>query len=1097
MDNEPIAPLLFHDAVQLIPKNHLVLQVIKNDVSYKNVPFIGMLKSNIFQLLFLQPYMFLRLLILEQFTNSCKILFNGLFCKDANVNHPWQIWILNRQGALVKIETEHSLTSWPKLDRFKKRQYNEQQNLCVLLGLDCFESDPVDFNSTVAFLSKHNKLDFASIIYLFAYNAKTGGEMWNEPKLPAVYIEAFTTHKYQLGFRLKKFKVLKSKNKPVENDANKMPILEPSITQANRSSAVSVKLLGLNLAFDLACTSLEQLKKLSFELGKCAAAMWMEYDSSFNARYVTVSALNHFYQTEIIDETSWNKVFNLLFKIRDTVAQQKQKVLNPLLTHLNSVDQSVNSPYSTCVKQLTHTIQHLDVVLFSNDDTCIHAIKFQFATFLKEADKKCKSIYLNTNAKNTLTMLKTTQMTFTNLNIYFSQDAVFNSNLPTPVIYNHIKLLKNQPKTKLSTVLSLCKQRGKEIAPQLQSCFTTIGQFFINHFELDIFSLHLQSLSILAFIAVWSKYARIAGIFHQGLEKTKAAYEVIFRNFSRGGYSFSCKDVLDCGKPIFGNEGENASTLMGLDIISSYGYAGSQIQTPTGFCNAYFENPLGTLQLAEPFARHFSFEFLSVYYTLFLLSQSGLEIKTVYSNFHTSGLFYLKKYPIDLVVISVNGDIAMYQFDGSYAHGCREGCRLANSFVRGRQRHELEKETDKRDAVINLWVKETNERGKIKASYHVISECHSDNYKLKTLKSQFFSNPVLANIIKGYPTAKTLSKDDVLFSSSDQTFLIILQGFIPQSNSCNLPLMIKNDDQIWSRSSKTDQTPILLSKDYLCWLTTHFNFQVTKIHSVFFYKRCAVLNDIFSQLTLLRMDANVAGSVKQLVKNVINFSAGYFGLNQKKNAKKTCRLVSTLSGSNWLQKNVVQYLGTFLHTNYWIVSNFRKTKKPCNMSIAPIPIFVFIVEFGKKRLAEILCFFDKYLLPTKYRHLYSNVDNVLFALSTSSIDEAVNPQLKEKYHQDKQKFFDSSLAGHLKFELTFSPDQEWKFVSAMVMNYCIKTKDSDQTTYKCPYNNITGEQVFENSLLLLKKTKFEIVQERRVNKIANKDVKTITFQYNV
>ena len=1109
MGDGPTEPLLFHEAINLMPKKDLLLQTVKKEGFNTNEPFVMVAKTNIFQLIFLQPFIFLRLLLIQQFPNTSKLLFNGLFCKNANQHHPIQIWIFNSSGGLKKIE--YCFPASPKLDRFKKRSFCPQQSLSQLIGLSIFEPDPVDFNSTTTFLSKHNKLGSVNITYCFSYHIKNGAETWNDPLDSIIFIEAFTTHHYQLGFRLAKFKTRKqAANKIIVNDKTFVATEEPSVKQANKSSAVNVKLVGLNLAFNLGIISLKEVQNFSIEIGKCVASVWMEYDNLCNARYVTVSAYNNFYQTEIKNELSWTKIFDFLYKIKIVMSSQKRQVLFPLLTKLSNVSSIVNSPYKTCAQQLMHSVDHLTIVLFSKDDTCIHAIKFQFASYLKEKKKKNYAIQLNRSASNTLTMLRTKEMTFLNLNMYLNQDAVFCSILPQPNISHTIKRLFNQPKMNSTTVPSLCKQRGKEIVPQLSACWSTIGQFFMDHFQLDIFSSHFRSLSYLAFVAVWSKCAKEAGIFYQGLEKTKVAYEKIFRSFSHGGFSFSCKDFLECGQPIFGTHGDkDASTLIGLDIISSYGYAGSQIQIPTGFCNAYFDNGVGFLQLCEPFARHNSFEFMSVYYTLHLLLNQAVDltrqIKTVFSNFHSNGIFYIKNYPIDLAVVFSNGDISLYQFDGAYAHGCREGCQLYSSFVRGRKRSDLEADTEKRDTVINLWVKETNEKKMMQASYVVITDCHHQDYRVQKLKHHFYSIPILAQLICGYPTAKTCTKDDVLFSNDNLTFIIILEGFVPRKSNSNsnhdnrvlLPLFSKSNDKVWNRTDQTNSSPMLLTKDYLCWLTKHFNFQVTKIHSVFFYKKCKVLNSIYTELTLLRMKDNVSAPIKQLVKNVINFSAGYFGLNEKKRAKTTLRLMSGIGSTYNTKKHTAELVATFNNVNFFIVTTARAMSIKEKMSVAPLPIFVGIVEFGKKRLSEILCFFDKFMLPSYYRHLYSNVDNVLFVLSTATLNEAVDPKLFDEYCKKKVEFFNLvPLPGHLKEEVHVTPDQEWKFVSAALMNFCIITKNSNQTIFKCLFNNLTGEEVFENSLKLLKKEKIEVMQTRRINKLVNKDVKTQIFKFN-
>ena len=1011
MDDGPIEPLLFHKAINILPQNKLLIKTAKEEQFDLNEMFIKVLKTNMHQLLFLEPLLYLRLVIIQSISNLNKLLYSGLFGgPNLNVNDPLQVWILNDKGGLIKIET--CLSNCPKLDRLKKRYFCPQQSLSELIGLSSPHPDPTDYDSTIAFLSKHNKLGNVQINYCYSYHKFNGAVFWNNPIRTTVFLEAFTTHRYQLGFRVAKLKqTRKSKdvfNKQQNINQNVEAEKEPDVKQANRSSAVSVKLAGLNLAFNIGIILLKEVEHLSVELGKCAASVWMEYDNQFNARYITISALNHFFQTEIINEVSWSKVFDFIYKIKLYLTLHKRHLLSPLLTKLSKVSQTIQSPYKTCAQQLMHCVEHLTIVLFSPDDTCIHAIKFNLSAYLKEKKKRFNIIYLNSSSSNTLTMLRTKEFTFLNLNMYLNEDAIFKTNLDKPTIVHNIKRLFHQPKiNSTTTLLSICKKRGVEIAPQLLVCWLTIGQFFLDHFQLDIFSNHFRSISYLAFVAVWSKCAREGGIFHQGLEKTKAAYDNIFRSFSHGGYSFSCKDYLECGQPIFGTHGEAASTLISLDITSSYGYAGSKIQTPTGFCNAYFDNGVGYLQLCEPFSRHNSFEFLSVYYTLYLLSLESTQIKTVFSNFHSTGLFYIKNYPLDLAVIFSNGNISLFQFDGAYAHGCRKGCQLFSSFVRGRQRSELEADTEKRDSVINLWVQETNKLNTIKATYVVITDCHNDNYKLNKLKHAFYSIPLLAQVVCVYPTAKTCTKDDVLFSNDKLTFIIVLEGFVPHFSAKQIkPLLYKSKKQIWSRTDKTDTaSPMLFTKDYLSWLTKNYNFQVTKIHSVFFYKKCNVLNSIYTQLTLLRMNENTSASIKQLVKNVINFSAGYFGLNEKKRAKTTFRLMSGIGSKYQTTKHFAEPVATINNCNYYIVGTARAIKKQNYMSIAPFPIFVFIVEFGKKRLSEIMCFFDFFLLPSHYRHLYSNVDNILFVLATETLDEAVDPNHYNEYLKKKTRIF--------------------------------------------------------------------------------------------
>ena len=227
--------------------------------------------------------------------------------------------------------------------------------------------------------------------YCFARFTKSGKENWNAPSDPTLYIEAFTTSHYTLGFRLRKKKPrMKIKRDPTfETPAENVNL----VTSANRSGAVSVQNTGLNLALVLGLIRLDQFEHLSIEFGKCSASVWMEYDNEFVARYITICSSNkddatiHQFEIKTNNFSSWEKAFDLLFKIKESMALKKQKLVQILLYKLQSTSsQTLNSPYKKCAKQLEVAIRQLKVVLFSVDDTCIHAIKLKFATYLKMND---------------------------------------------------------------------------------------------------------------------------------------------------------------------------------------------------------------------------------------------------------------------------------------------------------------------------------------------------------------------------------------------------------------------------------------------------------------------------------------------------------------------------------------------------------------------------------------------------------------------------------------------------------------------------------------------------------------------------------------
>ena len=160
-------------------------------------------------------------------------------------------------------------------------------------------------------------------------------------------------------------------------------------------------------------------------------------------------------------------------------------------------------------------------------------------------------------------------------------------------------------------------------------------------------------------------------------------------------------------------------------------------------------------------------------------------------------------------------------------------------------------------------------------------------------------------------------------------------------------------------------------------------------------------------------------------------------------------------------------------------------------------MYVAIVEFGKFRQAQVLCHFDKFLQPENYRHLYSNVDNILFALSTPTLEDAVYPHLKQQYDDEKKMFFNSNEPGHLKEEFHFLQDEEWKFVTPMTHNYAIITKKLNTAVHKnSAINNLSSHESFETCLKLLKNQTVSVQQKRRVNKLINTEMQEQTFVFN-
>jgi hypothetical protein len=573
-------------------------------------------------------------------------------------------------------------------------------------------------------------------------------------------------------------------------------------------------------------------------------------------------------------------------------------------------------------------------------------------------------------------------------------------------------------------------------------------------------------------------------------------------------------------------------SIQELDLSSSYGYAASTMATPTGFCIGYTANNDGAVtafadtigisqqqeqqqqQLVcnEPNLRFQSFEFLSVYYLLFQLKQ--LEsvddpIHTVFSNFHQYGFLKIGSYPLDLAVVYKSGSLLMINIDGDYAHGCRQGCPTLPSYIRNKSRQELEAASEKRDVFLQTWCDNINKMTKkpYYAMYDVVTNCHTLAFRLKHLKSFFNQTPELLQLTDCYLTKTTITKDEVLFCNDRLTYVAIIEGHVP-GDSPQLPLLVRDDvTKMWDRRSATlPNQSILCTKDYLTYLTRRHNFQVTKIHRVLFYKRCPILPRIFKDITLHRALSTTAAGRKQMLKNVVNYAAGFFGYNELKHA------TDATTGPSRLFVNVgrratksllldTQEAGTIGSTLFMmgkrvkrqtaVVTSVRKKTQ------SALPIFVSITEFGKLRLSQVFCFLEQHIRADHIAFLYSNVDNMVLALTADSLDDAVRPECKDSYLKYKSDYFTScGQPGHVKQEFIFTSNQEWQFVSGLPQNYAILTNDVGQHLHKnSALSQVTSETSYNVSCAILDKQPIIVSQLRRTNKLLNTNVKVQQFTF--
>jgi hypothetical protein len=1142
----PIAPLLFNDALRLCPNGSFLLEHFKDAVqSYQHISFLRMVKINARFLTQLQPFCAFSWIILEKNSKHLLLRYNSKYSKHTLPRVPTLYWIFNGQGCLLEHFSDQQQNAPIPflLSRHNFKYFKNTKPLWQLLNLNARVPDPTTIQETFEFLATHCPTQDVSLTYYFANTIKGLCEMWHvaqkiegknsEPK-NMVHLQLCTLPHFALGFQLwwhhhlppPQIEIEEKKKK--EKCASKIHCDGTLVAQkngANRSSAISVKLTGLNLAYTLGLVTLQELQNWSFA---CASqyciTMWLDYDDQFYARFLTLYSRSQIrLQKEIpppppfnnesnnssSSSSPWQLIFNELYAERDILVAQKKTLLAPLFERLQQKCFEKLSLYKKCFQQITTFVEQVKVIVYSSDDTALHALKIPLATYLiKKKGKKFKHLTLNVGFKNNLSTLNTADIIFFNMNLYGKQDieqcVAPNVYLPTPLIKNSIKALKHgkQPDHHLS-LFQLCLARGKQFSPRILESYTRVVSFFMHYFQYDIALGPILSLSLLSYQSIWTYYSKLAGPFHQGLEKTKTNYDALFRKHSHGGFSFSCQAQLSALQDELHNANtttttNRASTILELDIVSSYGFAGSHVQTPKGFCTA-FKNKEGKghiLTRVEPVSRHCTFEFLAVYYTIFtIINEACVAVHTIFSNFHQNGLFSIDRYILDLAVVNTQGQLFLFQFDGNYAHGCRQGCASLKSYINGKSRSQVEKDTQQRDECILEWVQKSNYLKPDSVFYHVITDCHDTPYTISSLKSLFKSHSFLSQIVEGYPMQKHMTRDDIVFCHPHLTYLIILEGYIPlqQQN-----LLIHKAGR-WQRTHCTFYNePILMSKDYLDWLVLNCNFQITIIHNVFFYKKCFILNQIFKQLIDHRLNQNTSSGTKQLFKNIINYAVGFFGLNNNSKRQKTTqvKLVPHLHR----RYNIFKEECTFYDNNFqfFIKHKLKKTNTTLSpYSQTPLPLFIMIIDYGKLRLAQILSFFNTFFDPLKYRLLYSNVDNLVLALSTETLLDAVIPSKLTQFKQKSNDYFLPNTPGHLKLEWIVLQHQQWKFVSPCCMTYVLLTNDPNSNQCKTSSLNILSEHMaYEYASKLLENKSTQVSQTRRVNKLLNKNVKETMFIFN-
>ena len=1124
------------EAIRLLPNGEIALRHLKYSADLSNVLFSNFLTKN--QVKFdeeILPRLRVKLNVVRcNRKNQNILIYDNRFHSDVVGSWPEVCILLDRNDRLVK-KGNFSICI-PFSDKSSISNLPPRRDLSELLQVSGHKfKDPKNFRETRSVIRKLNLQNSAVVWYRWKISAslKKFGQLWLVPPpncLRTVEVEAFLRPDYSLGFRAdtKHLQRPIRKNKSERrNEAEKIrdekiDLKIPDEFSRNYSSCVSVSLVGLNELFNLTSLSPEQFSNLSKSLGKTAGVLWIELDDLKRARFATYRDAGHEFQLELDSQKKWKKLFDTIFARREEMTREKEFILKNATDYLTEfAGENFGSRHKRCLASLKRCIKNFKLLVYGKNDYVIHSLKSEFCFYMSQRTKKgFRGVAMNSDSKNNLSMLKTPELSLFNFFNYKKlneeeEDSV--DYLPDPVISGKgrksLIFQKRQPDGR--TTLACVRERGEKRSGQLLAAWNLFGDMFMSQFQFDIFSLPFGSLSGLSYKSIWTLYTRSGGPYHHGLERTKMFDRELLRKHSKGGFSYSAQMKKEVGDPLHDDPGQTCKNIQSCDIRSSYGYACSTLNSVKGFCTSYAlpasdDDSCGGKKLirCDRFARFESFEFLSVFYTLHQLETSSaqrVKIKTVYSNFHQFGVFVLKNFPIDLAVVTEAGHLRLFNMDGSFAHGCRAGCPNEKSYVGNQNRTDLERASQFRDDCIQQWCRNMNRKmnNNSFSIYTVVTSCHDAAYSPTNLKIYFESVPELRSLTSGYLKKNEISADELLSCSPDMNFLALVEGHVDglaaAADNCFKPLLVLEDSEkkMWSRSDRTLRET-LVSRDTLEWLTENYQFKIEKVKKVWLFKKCNLFRRVFDRLVKQRSLEETSITKKQFLKSLVNHCSGYFGLNENKNnCLKSNRLVLKLGRNFDMYNTEIIEADPVENTSILILRSYSRLRRSAGgrtSQNSALPIYCLIVEFGKMRLSQAMCHFEKFLQPEKFRFAYSNVDNLILVLSEETLEKAASPLLRKQFLAQQSLFFGSD-PGQLKVEFEFSSSDNWKFVTGSCQNYAVLAEKYEGVHRNNGLNAISSETSYLASCNILENQKTVVQQERRVDKMRNSETifKNISF----
>jgi len=808
----------------------------------------------------------------------------------------------------------------------------------------------------------------------------------------------------------------------------------------NRHTSIYIQDQGLNLAKRIGIINHTEFVALSESMTKFCGFFTFKATNKKGGNELEEIVYCDFLMncTTSFTNCNLNEFFDLIESRAPIINQLKLKCLSFLFKRLANFTSSANSVYKKCLFYLKQFCSKFKCFTFGTDDYIMHALKLPMAIYYKEKFPTSKrSVFLKCSKGNDILALSYKHVLITNINQIVG--TIANSD-PTMTC----NILKQ-------TILMWTGNYENDLA----ALYCCVNNFCLQHFDLDLTTLAFLSMANISNLIFWNLYIKNCNgswLVHP-IEQTLNYNVGKLREYCKGGYSFSAKREITCGDLI--DTTTKAKSLINLDIVASYGYAASNISAACGF-GSTFENG----QRLESSQRYKFFEFRAVFYTIYTWEiLEKRQIKVVYSNYTSCGVFYIGKYPIDLVAIFQDGSLEIVQFDSAYCHGCN--CCNLPSYASGKTKQELMTRTRDRDQFTLKWIKDTG----VKAKYRICTDCCNPLFKKSFLDFQFKTVPELKRLISGY---SSIISDNLNNVHSEITFIAIAE-------------LEENFPTFLASKTTLEKKKLLLTSDYYNYIKINWpQIKIINVEWVIFYKKDYIFNTVYKHL--LNGRESSLENVKQFYKNVINLSCGYFGTNLAKGNARSLRITNNTPANFNLNNYSIITLEPNSQDLYIIKTNLtgQKLKNLSSASSFSLIHFAMIIEYGKMRLDKIFNFYYTYFEPNSFKILYAHIDSTILVFSTDTIEEAV-----KNYHQFvqyKSQIFGDSVPGNLKIVWHVKSTDRWSFVTCRQSSYALLT-DSFSTSKMPNISDTHAKNVYEAQRKLLTNKKCTIDQKRRKNKL--------------